>query len=85
MMERIVFMHVEDGMVTFEKENGDTIIYPICYVPEVYNEGCIINAIIHNDFIEFLEVDTDAMMQNELMISKKSMLRSRAKRSTNSN
>jgi len=84
-MERIVFMQVEDGMVTFEKEDGDTIIYPICYVPEPYKEGNIINAIIHNDFIEFLEVDSDEMMRrHEMMISKKSMLRSRAKRSTNS-
>jgi len=83
-MERIVFMQVEDDMVTFEKSNGNTIIYPICYVPEPYKEGDIIKVIIHEDFIEFVERDIDEMkLKSKILAPKKSRLRDRARRSTN--
>ena len=85
MEEKIVFMQVEDNMVTFEKENGDTIIYPIDLVPFDFLEGDIIKAIIHSeDFIEFLELDIDEMnRRREEIRSKKAGLRDRARRSTN--
>ena len=82
--EKIVFMQNEDNMVTFEKENGDTIIYPLVLVPSCYEEGHIIKAILHeNNFIEFLELDYDEMiLRREKIHSKKLGLRSRARRST---
>lgn len=85
MIEKIAFMQVEDNMVTFEKENGDTIIYPISLVPVSYKEGDIINAIVHGEyFIEFLNLNTEEMQarHSNLMI-KKSRLRDRARRTTN--
>lgn len=83
--EKILFMQVEDNMVTFEKENGDTIVYPICFVPLPYKEGDIIISIIHSeDFIEFLELDIDEMKRRRKnLMSKKLRLRARARRSTN--
>ena len=85
MIEKIVFMQTEDGIVTFEKENRDTIYYPIAIVPPIYNEGDIIKVIIHeNDFIEFLELDIDEMdSRHERLKERKNSLRKRAKRSTN--
>lgn len=85
MEERIVFMQVEDNMVTFERENGDTIIYPINLVPDVYTNGDIIKAIVHSeDVIEFLELDTEEMERRHLsLLEEKARLRARAKRSTN--
>ncbi len=85
MIERIVFMQAEDNMVTFEKENGDTIIYPISLVPKCYTEGDIIKAIIHGeDFIKFLELDTAEMESRRVSLKdKKAELRERARRSTN--
>lgn len=82
--EKIVFMQNEDNMVTFEKENGDTIIYPLVLVPSCYEEGHIIKAILHeNDFIEFLELDYDEMIsRREKIHEKKQGLRARARRST---
>ena len=60
--ERIVFMQTEDRQVTFERENGDTIIYALALVPPEYKEGDIIKAIVHDEsFIEFLELDVDEM------------------------
>ena len=60
--ERIVFMQTEDRQVTFERENGDTIIYALPLVPPEYKEGDIIKAIVHDEsFIEFLELDVDEM------------------------
>ena len=84
-MEIIIFTQVEDNMVTFEKTNGETIIYPISLVPIGYKEGDIIKVIIHDgDFIEFLELDTDEMERRRVSImNKKSSLRDRARRSTN--
>ena len=83
--EKIVFMQTEDNMVTFERENGDTIIYPLVLVPSCYEEGTIIKSIIHeNHFIEFLELDYDEMLsRREKIRTKKLGLRARARRSTN--
>lgn len=85
MEERIVFMQTEDNMVTFERENGDTIFYPIGLVPIDFLEGDIIKAIVHEeDFIEFLELDIDEMNRRKEEIKrKKAGLRDRARRSTN--
>ena len=85
MIENIVFMQTEDNMVTFERMNGDTIIYPIALVPMPYKEGDIIKAIVHEgDFIEFLELDTDEMeYRRKSLRDKKLRLRDRARRSTN--
>ena len=85
MEERIVCMQIEDNMVTFEKEDGDTIIYPISLVPMAYKEGDIIKAILHKeDFIEFLELDVEEMeLRRARLKSRKFNLRNRARRSTN--
>lgn len=84
MEERIVFMQTEDNMVTFEKEDGSTIVYPIFLVPGQYKEGDIIRVKLHLDYIEFLELDTDEMEhRRESLLAKKSRLRERAKRGTN--
>lgn len=86
MAEKLVFMQTEDNMVTFEREGGTTIIYPISLVPDSYKEGDIIEAIVHveENFIEFLELNTHEMNLRRANITpKKSRLRDRAKRSTN--
>lgn len=84
MEEKLVFMQVEDMMVTLEKENGETIIYPVVFVPQQYKEGDIIKAKIHLDWIEFIELDLDEMeSRKEKVAKRKASLRERAKRSTN--
>jgi len=82
MIEKIAFMQVEDNMVSFEKKNGDTIIYPIVLVPVSYKPGDIISAIIHDgDFIEFIDLDTEEMqLRSAKMKEKKSRIRDRARR-----
>jgi len=83
MPEKIVFLQCEDGMVTFEKEDGDTIIYPLGIVPSSYKDGDIIKVIIHDDFIEFLELDIDEMnCRRQNMADRKSKLRNRAMRNS---
>lgn len=80
----LVFMQEEDAMVTFEKEDGDTIIYPIVMVPKQYKEGDIIKSIIHLDWIEFIELDTEEMERRQANMRPKVIaLRNRARRSTN--
>ena len=85
MTERIVFMQVEDNMVTFEKEDGSTIIYPQNLVPSCYTEGDIIKVVIHGeDNIQFLELDTAVMdYRRQSLMNKKARLRARARQSTN--
>lgn len=85
MVERIVLMHIEDNMVTFEKENGNTINYPQSLLPAGYVEGDIIKSVIHNEnHISFLELDTDEMnRRRENLMKKKSRLRNRTKKNTN--
>lgn len=85
MKENIVFMQIEDNMVTFEKENEDTIIYPISLVPIQYKEGDIIQVIIHEqDYIEFIELNVEEMeKRRQNVMNKKLRLRERARRSTN--
>ena len=84
-IERIVFMQIEDNMVTFEKEDGDTIIYPEDLVPFPYTEGDIIKVILHEEgFIEFIELDTEEMAyRHARMMERKARIRQRARRSTN--
>ena len=83
--ERLVFMQIEDGMVSFERNDGSTIIYPISKVPDTFKEGDIILSIVHSeDFIEFLELDTLEMEARHARISEKaSRIRARARRSSN--
>ena len=84
MPENIVFLQCEDDFVTFEKDDGTTITYPIGCVPFGYKDGDIITVIIHDKFIEFLELNIDEMNRRYAnMAEKKSRLRNRAKRSTN--
>ena len=80
-MERLVFMQTEDNMVTFEKEDGNTIVYAKDLVPNEYSAGDIIKANIHNEnCIEFLGIDTQEMdLRRASLKNKKSRLRSRAK------
>jgi len=85
MIERIVFLQCEDNIVSFEKENGDVIFYPISIIPPTFKEGDIINVIIHDEnFIEFLELDVDEMNSRHKQLTERRLkLRERAKRSTN--
>lgn len=82
MIERIVFMQTEDNMVTFERDNGNTIIYPIYSVPAQYKEGDVIKVIVHNeDFIEFIELDEDEMAARRARVAgKRARLGKRARR-----
>lgn len=84
-MERIVFMQTEDNMVTFERENGDTIIYPADMVPQKYKSGDIIKAtILGDDNIIFLGLDQKEMDRRQSNIEAKVLsLRERARRTTN--
>ena len=81
-VELLVFMQTEDEMVTFERKGGDTIIYPLCYVPAPYKEGDIIKAIVHGEeYIEFIELDVDEMnVRRAAMQEKIARLRKRARR-----
>ena len=56
MPENILFMQVEDGFVTFERQTKETIIYPLCMVPDEFQkEGKLLRAIIHDENnIEFI-------------------------------
>lgn len=84
-MERIVFMQTEDNMVTFERENGKTIIYPEVLVPQKYKTGDIIKVIIlGEDRIVFIGRDQKEMDCRQANIKEKKMsLRERARRTTN--
>ena len=84
-MERIVFMQTEDNMVTFERENGDTIIYPADMVPKKYKSGDIIKAtVLGDDNIIFIGRDQKEMDRRQANIEEKKMsLRERARRTTN--
>jgi len=84
MTERLVFMQTEDGMVSFERDDGTTIIYPVNCVPENFKEGDIIISIVHSEeHIEFLELDTAEMEARHARISDRAArIRARAKRST---
>ena len=72
-------------MVSFERDDGSTIIYPLNLVPVDFKEGDIIISIVHNeDFIEFIEIDTAEMEERHARISSKAArLRARAQRTTN--
>ena len=85
MVEKLVFMSVEDGIATFEREDGNTITYPLKSVPSRYKAGDIIDSIIYCEgFIEFLRLNTSEMSRRRAIIRDKiSRLRSRARRSTN--
>ena len=85
MIERLVYMQVEDRMVTFEKQNGETIIYPKFLVPSKYRTGDILKVIIlDEDTIAFLGKDTKEMERRSAELqTKKLSLRERAKRTTN--
>ena len=84
-MERIVFMQIEDNMVTFERENGDTIIYPLDMVPDKYKLGDIIKVtVLGEDHIIFLGRDQKEMDRRHANLKEKKMsLRERARRTTN--
>ena len=85
MTEKLVYMQIEDGMISFERDDGSTIIYPLSNVPEHFKEGDIILAIVHNEeHIEFIELDTVEMQtRHERIAAKTARLRARAQRTTN--
>ena len=85
MNERLVFMQTEDGMVSFERDDGSIIIYPKDAVPENFKEGDIIISIVHSeDYIEFIEVDTVEMEARYARVSARAArIRARAQRATN--
>ncbi len=84
MTERLVFMQTEDNMVSFERDDGSTIIYPKDSVPENFKEGDIIISIVHSeDCIEFIELDTAEMQaRHERISARAARLRARARRTT---
>lgn len=85
MIEKLVYMQVEDKKVTFEKEDGSTIIYPLFKVPKNFKLGDIIKVIIfEEDVIAFIGIDKEEMNRRRANIKAKKMsLRERAKRATN--
>lgn len=84
MTERLVFMQTEDNMVSFERNDGSTIIYPKEAVPANFKEGDIIISIVHSeDLIEFIELDTLEMEARHARVSARAArLRARAQRAT---
>lgn len=84
MTERLVFMQTEDNMVSFERDDGSTIIYPKEAVPENFKEGDIIISIVHSEnLIEFIELDTAEMEARHARVSARTArLRARAQRAT---
>lgn len=88
MIERLIIMQTEDNMLSLEREDKTTIIYPLSLLPNTfpYKEGDIVKSIVHNeDFIEFLELDSEAMERKRSQRKGKSQrLRERARRATNS-
>ncbi len=67
MPENILFMQVEDGFVTFERQTKETIIYPLSMVPvDFQKEGLLLRAIVHNeDDIEFLGIVPESEFKAE--------------------
>ena len=84
MTENLVFMQVEDNMVSFERNDGSTIIYPQELVPEHFKEGDIIISIVHSEeHIEFIEINVAEMKARHARITARAArIRCRAKRST---
>ena len=84
MTERLLHMQTEDGMVSFERDDGSTIIYPQNAVPDTFKEGDIILAIVHSEqYIEFIEIDTAEMEARHARIAARAArLRARAQRAT---
>lgn len=67
-ISKVVFERLEDGIVTFEIKGEEcTIDYPEVFVPIEFKEGDIINVKFHRsesgeiEFIEFFEIDAEAM------------------------
>lgn len=84
MAERLVFMQIEDNMVSFERDDGSTIIYPKKSVPDNFKEGDIIISIVHSEeYIEFIELDTAEMEARHARIADRAArIRARAQRTT---
>lgn len=84
MAERLLFMQTEDGMVSFERDDGSTIIYPLSSVPDTFKEGDIIISIVHSeDCIEFIEVDTAEMEARRARVAARAArIRARAQKAT---
>ena len=87
--EQLIVMQTEDGMVSLERENRSTLIYPLQAFPEHIPsaEGTIVRAIVYSeDNINLLEVDTVAMEEARKRRAqrkgKRQRLRERARRST---
>ncbi len=84
MTERLLYMQTEDGMVSFERDDGSTIIYPQSSVPDTFKEGDIIISIVHTeDCIEFIEIDTIEMEARRARVAARAArIRARAQRAT---
>ena len=86
--ESLIMMQVEDGIVTLERANRDTLFHPLADFPESipYREGTIVRAIVSNDTIHFIGIDTLAMEQAKAKrrqrLGKRQRLKARARRST---
>lgn len=84
MNERLLYMQTEDGMVSFERDDGSTIIYPLSSVPDTFKEGDIIISIVHSEeYIEFIEIDTIEMEARRARVAARAArIRARAQRAT---
>lgn len=84
MTEKLLYMQTEDGMVSFERDDGSTIIYPLSSIPDTFKEGDIIISIVHSeDFIEFIEIDTAEMEAKRARVAARAArIRARAQRAT---
>jgi len=69
MKENLVYMRKEDNMVTFERENLDTIDYDAALVPGKYKENdiivCEVTSFEGDYFIKFIERNDDEMKKRK--------------------
>jgi len=84
MIERIVIMQTEDGLVSLERQDGSIILYPQISIPPPFVEGDIVKSIVYSeDCILFLELDIEEMnLRRARMAEKKARLKLRARQGT---
>ena len=83
--EQIRFTQIEDGIASFERNDGSIIYYTASNVPAPYKEGDIIRAIVFgDDAIDFIDLDHEAMEARRVrMAERTARIRARVHRTTN--
>ena len=91
--EQIRFTQIEEGIASFERNDGSIIYYTASNVPAPYKEGDIIRAIVFGDVasvsltllpIDFIDLDHEAMEARRVrMAERTARIRARVHRTTN--